>query len=164
TVVNKKEADAPILMGVRIEVCPAVDKKEVRPLCAYHKALLAVDHKMIPFENSLGSSPEEVGAAPGFRQCLGCNELAFEVGFEITLFLIISAEPVEGLAHYGRHDKGAPKCHAQAPDLFLSSHLGDPAHLPAAILLGKSDSSQVVPGKFFHKLAGVDDLISIHPP
>src|SRR5208283_2708544 len=138
---------------------PAVDKKEVRPLCAYHEALLAVYHKIIPFENSLCRSTEEIGAAPGFRQCLGCHELAFEVGLEITLFLTISAEPVKGLAHYGRHDKGAAQGHAQAPDLFLCSHLGDPAHLPAAILLGKSDSPQVVPGKFFHELAGVDDLI-----
>jgi hypothetical protein len=159
---HDKKADAAVFVGIGLKIGFAVNQEKISPFGAHDKPFHAVQNEVVPVAFRPGHGTEKIRPAPGLGESLGCHQFPFDIGFQIFLLLLFGAEHVQGLAHDGGHDKGAPQGHAQAADFFGGGHIRHPAHPPTPVLLGEADAPQTFGGQFLHELPRVGDLVIVH--
>ncbi|OHE20446.1 MAG: hypothetical protein A2X95_04330 [Syntrophobacterales bacterium GWF2_56_9] len=126
--------------GVRV----AVDDKEVRPVGGDDEPLLALHREPAVLQLRPGRGAEEIGAAPGFRQGLGGNQIPLEQRLEELLLLLLRPEGVEGLPYDGGHREGAAEGRPEDAHLLQGGDLRAPGETRTAVLLVEAQAEEVV--------------------
>jgi len=152
------------LVGFTRGIGIAIDDEEVRPVGGDDETFLSTDNEMVALELRPRRGAEEIGAAPGFGQGFGGDQLPLQERLEEFFLLLFRPEGVEGLTDDRRHGEGAGEGRPQDADLLEGGDFGAPGQAATALLFREAQTEQVPVSQCLDKLSRIGDLVPVHPP